>query len=178
MDARIPPRALRARIDRGEPVQIIDVREFPEFVAGHIPSARLVPLSELEARQKELDRNAPVVCVCRSGKRSAQAAQKLIALGFGEVSQLEGGVLAWKQCGLPLTSKARIPWSLERQVRLALGLFVLIGLSLSLRWPAAIIISWIMGVGMVCTALVDWCGTALLLAKAPWNKQPGGRCAK
>ena len=92
-----------------EPVQIIDVREFPEFAAGHIASARLVPLSELEARSNELDRNAPIVCVCRSGKRSAQAAEKLRALGFGNVSQLEGGLLAWEQCTLPLMGEAASP---------------------------------------------------------------------
>ena len=165
---------LQARVARGEPVQIIDVREFPEFAAGHIASARLVPLGELEARRQELDWNVPVVCVCRSGQRSALAAQKLVSLGFTKVSQLEGGVLAWDRCGLPLTGEAHAPWSLERQVRFALGIFVLIGLSLSLRWPAAIVISWIMGVGMVFTSVVDWCGMALLLAKAPWNRPHTG----
>ena len=181
----VPPTAvpietseLQAKIARGEPVQIIDVREFPEFAAGHIPSARLVPLGELEARRQELDWNVPVVCVCRSGKRSALAAQKLVSLGFAKVSQLEGGVLAWERCGLPLTGEARASWSLERQVRFALGIFVLIGLSLSLRWPAAIIIPWIMGVGMVFTSIIDWCGMALLLAKAPWNRPHAGSCSR
>ncbi len=133
---------LQAKIAHGEPVQIIDVREFPEFAAGHIPSARLLPLSELEARNHELDWNVPVGCVCRSGKRSSLATEKLMALGFTNVSQLEGGVLAWERSGLPLTGEARVPWSLERQVRFALGVFVLIGLSLSLRWPTAILVSW------------------------------------
>src|SRR5688500_3008747 len=139
---------LHARITRGEPLQIIDVREFPEFAAGHIASARLVPLGELDAHSNELDQNTPVVCVCRSGKRSAQAASKLLARGFRDVAQLEGGLIAWEQNGLPLTRVARAPWSLERQVRLSLGLFVLAGLALSLRWPLAIIVSWIIGVGM------------------------------
>jgi rhodanese-related sulfurtransferase len=169
---------LRARMARGEPVQIIDVREYPEFAAGHIASARLVPLSELDARWKELDCNVPVVCVCRSGKRSTQATEKLIVLGLGNVSQLEGGVLAWERCGFSLTAEARAPWSLERQVRFALGLCVLLGLSLSLRWPSAIIISWMMGIGMVFTSVIDWCGMALLLAKAPWNRQRSGSCAR
>jgi rhodanese-related sulfurtransferase len=176
--AGLRPGEVLARIARGQPLQIIDVREFPEFAAGHIASARLVPLSELGTRSGELDRNTPIICVCRSGKRSAQAASKLLALDFVDVAQLEGGLLAWQQSGLPVVRDARAPWPLERQVRFALGLFVLSGLALSLRWPAAIIVSWIIGLGMVFTSIIDWCGMALLLAKAPWNKQRGPSCGK
>ena len=86
-------------------------------------------------RADQLDRKIPLVCVCRSGKRSAEAASKFQALGFREVTQLEGGLMAWEQSGLPLARDARAPWSLERQVRFALGIFVLAGLSLSLIWP-------------------------------------------
>ncbi len=174
----LAPRELDSRIAHGELVQIIDVREFPEFAAGHISCARLVPLNELEARTHELDPNVPVVCVCHSGKRSAMATEKLMALGFANVTHLEGGVLAWERCGLPLTEEPRGPWSLERQGRCALGVFVLIGLSLSLRWSAAILISWIIGIGMVFTSFVDWCGMAPLLAKAPWNQQQSASCAR
>lgn len=174
----ISPRELQARLSRKEALQVIDVREFAEFAASRIAGARLLPLGEIEARVEELDRCAPLVCVCRSGKRSAQAAAKLTALGFGDVVQLEGGLIAWEQNNLPLARDTHAPWSLERQVRFALGLFVLTGLSLSLIWPAAIVVSWIIGVGMVCTAIIDWCGMALLLAKAPWNKQRASCCAK
>jgi hypothetical protein len=87
-------------------------------------------------------------------------------------------VLAWEQCGFPLAGETGAPWSLERQVRFALGLFVLAGLSLSLRWPAAIIISWMIGAGMMFTSVIDWCGMALLLAKAPWNRPRGRSCAR
>lgn len=174
----IRPDELQQRISRNEALQVIDVREFPEFAASRIPCAQLLPLSELEARADELDRNVPLVCVCRSGKRSAEAVRKLRALGFRDVTQLEGGLLAWEQMGLPLMRDSHAPWSLERQVRFALGSFVLAGLVLSLRWPAAIIASWIIGVGMMFTAVIDWCGMALLLAKAPWNRSTASRCGK
>jgi rhodanese-related sulfurtransferase len=167
---------LQTRLMRGDPIEIIDVREFVEFAAGHIASARLVPLSELEARAHELDHNIPLVCVCRSGKRSAQAVSKLLALGFHDVAQLDGGVTAWQEQGFPLTSADSAPWPLERQVRFSLGFFVLIGLVLSLRWPAAILISWVIGAGMMATSIINWCGMALLLAKAPWNKQRATSC--
>jgi len=174
----VQPEELQAWICGKQPLQVIDVREFPEFAGGRIGCAHLLPLNELEARADQLDRNTPLVCVCRSGKRSAQAASRLRALGFHNVTQLEGGLVAWEQKGLPLTRDAHAPWSLERQVRFALGLFVLAGLSLSLLWSAAIVMSWIVGVGMVFTAVLDWCGMALLLAKAPWNTRFLRSCAK
>ncbi len=176
--ATVRPDELQAQIARCHPLQVIDVREFPEFAAGHIASARHVPLSEFDAHLDEFNRETPIVCICRSGKRSAQAAAKLLAHGFRNVAQLEGGIVAWEQSALPLTRDAGAPWSLERQVRFALGLFVLTGLVLSLRWPAAIVVSWIIGVGMVFTSIIDWCGTALILARMPWNKQRGSCCAK
>lgn len=167
----IAPKELQERMQRGETPQLVDVREWPEFASGHIDAARLIPLGELRARSEELDRNSPVVCICRSGVRSAQAAQLLQALGFERVYQLVGGVLAWGQAGLPLVGNARARWVLERQVRLAFGIFLVTGLALSQRWPAAILICWIIGIGMVVTAIVDWCGMALILGKAPWNRE-------
>jgi rhodanese-related sulfurtransferase len=174
----LEPEELRDLMARKDHLQIIDVREYPEYAVGHIASSRLVPLGALEARAHEFDAKGPVVCVCHSGKRSAQGASKLIKLGFEEVGQLDGGIQAWKASGLPLAKAVRAPWSLQRQVRLSLGLFVLTGLALSLRWPSAILVTWIIGVGMVFTSVVDWCGMALLLAKAPWNKDHTAFCAQ
>jgi len=174
----ISPRDLQERLSRNAALQVIDVREFSEFATGRIAGARLLPLAKIETRADELDRGLPLVCVCRSGKRSAQAAAKLSALGFHNVAQLEGGLTSWEQGNLPLTRDAHVPWSLERQVRLALGLFVISGLAFSLVWPGAIVVSWIIGVGMVFTSVIDWCGMARLLAKAPWNKQRASYGAK
>ena len=78
----LSPAELQGRLTRTERPQLVDVREFPEFAGGRIPGARLLPLGELKRRAGELDRSAPLVCVCRSGKRSAQAVEKLGALGF------------------------------------------------------------------------------------------------
>jgi rhodanese-related sulfurtransferase len=130
----------------------------------------LLPLGELQRRAAELDRSRPVVCVCRSGKRSAQAVEKLVALGFDEVHQLDGGLMAWEQAGLPLEKDKREQWALERQVRLAAGSLVLAGLSFSLVWPPAIGLSWFVATGLVFAAVTDWCGMGLLLARMPWNR--------
>lgn len=79
-------------------VQLVDVREPAEFVGplGHIPEARLVPLGALAARAQELTPARPVVTVCRSGARSAQATVLLQKAGFEKVANLAGGMLRWR----------------------------------------------------------------------------------
>jgi rhodanese-related sulfurtransferase len=104
-----------------------------------------------------------------------------VALGFDQVQQLDGGLTAWEQAGFPLEKDDRAPWALERhelgttvQVRLAAGLLVLAGLSLSLVWPSAIGLSRFVGAGLLFAAVRDWCGMGLLLAKMPWNRPTPG----
>jgi sulfur dioxygenase len=85
-------------------VQVLDVRE-PEETAGplgRIPGAVLIPLGELGARKGELDKNRPVVAVCRAGGRSAQATIILQQAGFAKVANLPGGMLRWRGEGNPV----------------------------------------------------------------------------
>ena len=79
-------------------VQIVDVRQPDEFngALGHVPGARLVPLGSLAARAQELSKERPVVTVCRSGARSAQATVLLRKAGFDKVANLAGGMLRWR----------------------------------------------------------------------------------
>lgn len=87
-----------------EAVQIVDVREADEFdgILGHIEGARLVPLGELVAKAGQLDASLPVVTVCRSGARSAQAAILLEKAGFAKIANLSGGMLRWRAQRLPI----------------------------------------------------------------------------
>lgn len=84
-------------------VQVVDVREPNEWDAGHVEQARHVPLDALSDRLDELDRARPVVTVCRSGSRSAHAARALAAEGYA-AENLDGGLLAWAEAGLPLVA--------------------------------------------------------------------------
>jgi sulfur dioxygenase len=85
-------------------VQIIDVREPSEFtgILGHIEGARLIPLGQLKAAAVSIEKDRPVVTVCRSGARSAQAAFMLEKEGFGRVANLAGGMLRWRTQRLPV----------------------------------------------------------------------------
>ncbi|MEL7157905.1 MAG: rhodanese-like domain-containing protein [Actinomycetota bacterium] len=79
----------------GDDGQLIDVREPDEVAEGTLPGARNIPLGELPARVAELDPGRTVVLLCRSGGRSTQAAEFLTASGFGDVVNLDGGMLAF-----------------------------------------------------------------------------------
>ena len=85
-------------------VNIIDVREHPEFVGelGHIEGATLVPLASLQIHAEHLNKEKIYLLICRSGKRSAQASKSLVELGFSQVINIEGGMTAWNQAGLPV----------------------------------------------------------------------------
>jgi len=86
---------LKRRLDAGEPLEILDVREPHEWAICRIPGARLVPLGALAERMHELDSARTYVLQCRSGVRSAKALGVLRQAGFRRLLNLRGGVLAW-----------------------------------------------------------------------------------
>lgn len=84
---------------------VLDVRTPQETAQGIISGARLIPLDVLAQRAAELPKNQPIVCVCRSGRRSATACKQLAALGFDDVTNLSGGMHAWQAAKLPVKVK-------------------------------------------------------------------------
>jgi len=93
----ITPAELKQRLDRGDPITIVDVREpFEWDIANLEPhGARLIPLGEIPARFAEIDPADEIVMQCRSGARSAKAAEFLRAQGYTRVHNLAGGILGW-----------------------------------------------------------------------------------
>jgi adenylyltransferase/sulfurtransferase len=86
---------LRAKMDRSERFVLLDVREPFEYDICRIEGSRLIPLAQLASRMSELDSADEIVLQCKSGVRSARALKMLQEAGFGKLSNLEGGILAW-----------------------------------------------------------------------------------
>lgn len=86
--------ALQAKLEAGETLNLIDVREVDEVAAGHIPGIVNIPLGLLEFRMHELDKNKPYIMICRSGGRSGQATAFLQSQGY-DVTNMTGGMLDW-----------------------------------------------------------------------------------
>lgn len=87
---------------------VLDVREVSEYAEAHVSGSTLIPLGQLAQRLQELgaDKSKPVVLICRSGRRSAQAQTILEQAGFSAASNVEGGMIAWQKAGLPVISGA------------------------------------------------------------------------
>ena len=82
-------------MDTNSALQLLDVREQWEYDSGHIDGSVLIPLGELSDRIDELDKEAPVLLICRTDNRSGQAGGVLVKEGFKEVYNLIGGVTGW-----------------------------------------------------------------------------------
>jgi molybdopterin/thiamine biosynthesis adenylyltransferase/rhodanese-related sulfurtransferase/molybdopterin converting factor small subunit len=86
---------LKERLDRGDALKIVDVREPNEYQINRIASSTLIPLGDVPSRYRELDPEDEIVVQCKSGGRSAKAADFLRSVGFKRVLNLKGGILDW-----------------------------------------------------------------------------------
>lgn len=84
-----------------EALQLLDVREVPEWAAGHVAGSVHIPMEQVPARLGELDRSTPVAVICRSGNRSAAVTDYLQRAGF-QAHNVEGGLQQWAAEGLPV----------------------------------------------------------------------------
>jgi Rhodanese-related sulfurtransferase len=173
MNTSITPHRLAALHQTTESLDLIDVRTPAEFREGHISFARNVPLDRLDLRAISAERNGranePLYVICRTGSRGELACQKLEEAGLNAVN-IEGGMLVWDAAGFPVVrGKATI--SLERQVRIAIGLVVLSSSVLALlHHPFWIGLAAFMGAGLIFSGITDFCGLALVLGRMPWNQ--------
>jgi rhodanese-related sulfurtransferase len=91
------PVALKARLDRGDDIFILDVREPYEIEIAAFPGANHIPMNDIPARLGELDQELEIVVVCHHGVRSAQIAMYLARMGFQRVVNLSGGIDLWSE---------------------------------------------------------------------------------
>jgi sulfur-carrier protein adenylyltransferase/sulfurtransferase len=95
MVTEITPLELRRRLDAGEALTVLDVREPWECAIARLPASINIPLDELPRRLRELDAQATTIVMCKSGGRSRRAAQFLAGAGFDQAVNLAGGIDAW-----------------------------------------------------------------------------------
>ena len=149
--------------------KLIDVRSAAEYAVGHIPGAVNVPMEQVESRLADVG-DGPVVLICEAGTRAG------IVAGWLQERQptsvLTGGTAAWRNVGLPLVSCGPCRWTLERQVRFAAGLIVLVGTVLAVlvnvKW---VYLAMFVGAGLTFAGATNLCGMAVVLARMPWNRQ-------
>lgn len=163
-------------------VCIVDVRTPMEYSEKRLaaPTA-LAPVNELNPMDAALRhgilQDTPILTLCASGKRATAAASKFMDAGFTDVRVVEGGIAACQQAGiatvgqaLPKTGEASP--TLDRQVRLVAGTltatFLVLGFFVH---PAFYLGVLFVGAGQIFSGLTNWCGMALLLARAPWNQK-------
>lgn len=159
----------RRLLDQG--AVLIDIREADEHAREHVAGARHNPLSRLAP--VEMPAGKTVIFHCRSGARTAANAARLRAAASCDAYVLEGGLDAWKKAGLPVAVDRRQPIEIMRQVQIAAGSLVLLGVALGI-WvaPAFLGLSAFVGAGLAFAGISGWCGMARLLALMPWNR-PG-----
>ena len=183
MVATISPQSFSDLRRRGERVSLVDVRTPAEYGEVHVDCAVNVPLDRLDPKSLAADhgRQGPIYFVCKSGGRSRQACEKMIAAGISDVVSVEGGTAACESAGLPVV-RGRKAMSLERQVRITAGSIVAIGAALAAFAPppwsqAGLGLAGFIGVGLVFAGVTDTCGMAMMLAKMPWNQTAGPAAA-
>jgi len=166
----ISPKMLNQGLQDGKRYQLIDVRSSGEYAAAHIPGAVNIPLEQVETRFADMHVTDPVVLVCQSGKRACMG-HDLLDAHRDDLLILDGGTSAWEALSLPIVSGMNSRWSIERQVRLAAGVLVLVGVLLSVIvaqpwiWLAGFV-----GAGLSFAGLTNVCGMASLFAIMPWNR--------
>jgi rhodanese-related sulfurtransferase len=179
--ATISPAKLAEIIREGRQIELIDVRTPLEFREVHLPIARNVPLDQLDPKvlvQARSGSSEPLYVICKSGGRGQQACEKFIKAGFTDVVNVEGGTTACVAAGLPVV-RGKKAISLERQVRIAAGALVLLGVigSYTLH-PYVVGLSAFVGAGLLFAGITDTCGMGMLLARMPWNRvqETAGTC--
>ena len=167
---KLSPQQVRERIDTGGAV-LIDIRETDEFARSHVKGAQSHPLSTWEKAHLTVDPDADVIFTCRSGMRTAGACDRLAARVNGNAFVLDGGLDAWAKAGLPVETNADAPMEIMRQVQIAAGSLVLIGVIFGfLVTPAWFALSAFVGAGLTFAGVSGYCGMARLLMLSPWNR--------
>ncbi len=168
----IDPSSLYTRFQSGEKVCLIDVRTPAEYREAHVGFAESLPLDTLspDVIKTQKSKCSTLYVICKTGSRARNACMKLIENGIENVAMLDGGTDAWMEAGLPVV-RGKKTISMDRQVRLTVGIIVLAGsLLTAFVHPYFLGVPLFMGAGLIFSGITDFCGLALILGKCPWNR--------
>jgi len=156
---------------------IVDVRTAAEVKAASLPDSLHIPLHDLTPeRLKQVittsgKKGAQIYLLCQSGKRAEMAANQLDGKIDAELVIIDGGVNAMRDANIPLQQTGKAVISLERQVRIAAGFLVLIGVVLGATLnPNFYALSGFVGAGLLFAGITDTCMMGMLIARMPWNR--------
>ena len=167
----IGPHEAKRLMDEG--AILVDIREADEYAREHIPGGRHLALSQFDETEIAAHHGRAVIFHCRSGARTRSNAAALAAKvdESCDVLMLEGGLDGWRKAGLPTEVDRRRPLELQRQVQIGAGGLALLGTILGLSIsPWFFAIPLFVGAGLLFAGLTGFCGMAVLLERAPWNR--------
>ncbi|MBT5106665.1 MAG: rhodanese-like domain-containing protein [Porticoccaceae bacterium] len=158
-------------------LRVIDVRTHAEIESESLAGCAHFPLQDLNSaalqsylQQHSHDSSQPVYLLCASGQRAARAAEQVQGDLDNQLVIVEGGLNALKQLGIEVTKGSGTMISLERQVRIAAGSLVVLGIVLGTAInPGFYGLSAFVGAGLVFAGVTDSCGMGMILARMPWN---------
>jgi rhodanese-related sulfurtransferase len=166
----IAPKDAKRLIDQG--ATLIDIREADEHAREYIPGSLHGPI---EAMPNLDEVSKPIIFYCRSGTRTAASAAWLKQAAPGEAYSLAGGLEAWKGEGLPWHLNTGLPIGIYRQVMIAAGGLVILGVLLGvLVSPVFYLLAALIGGGLMFGGISGRCGMAILLGAMPWNRGAAG----
>ena len=168
----LAPETLRSWVAEHEDLIVIDVRSAAEFESLHIRGSYNVPLPLLSEHTDDLAARlgSRVVLVCQSGARAEQARQRLAGSGIDTAHVLTDGVPGFAAAGGEVV-KGRDRWDLERQVRLAAGSLVVLGLAGGkFISPKIRMVAGAIGTGLTFSAATNTCAMGQAISAMPWNK--------
>lgn len=154
---------------------LIDVRSPVEFRFVHATNAENIPLDQLDPKEivgnlKDKGTNKTVFLVGNEEEMSELAGKKFFAHGFRDVINVEGGMDALEDAGMPVERKKE-GMSINRQFRILAGILVLLGVLLSQHYdPSFVWLAGLVGIIILFSGLTNACAIGIFLAKMPWNK--------
>ncbi len=175
MVTTIKPEELKKLLfENNNKLHLIDVRTPGEYRAVHLIKTVNIPIGDLNPDQilKEYQPNeqSPLYFICKSGMRGERACEHFIKKGFLHVVNIQGGTEACIREQLP-AEYGEGGMSLERQVRIVTGLLILMGVVLGYFLdPLFILLSGVVGAGLVFAGVTNTCAMGMLIAKMPWNR--------